>query len=339
MPSTALSRFHLPAQSHLRTRVLDFIALMKPRVMLLAVFTAVVGLVIAPGHLDPLLGSLAVLAIAAGAGAAGVLNMWYDADIDAVMTRTARRPIPRGAVSQAEALAFGLVLAGSAVAVLALAFNGKAAALLAFTIFFYVVVYTTWLKRHSPQNIVIGGAAGALPPVIGWVAATGDIGLEPIILFLIIFLWTPPHFWALSLNRTNEFARAGVPMLPVVAGRAATTRQILVYSVVLVPILVLPWFLGFADAIYGTTALVCGAILVALALQLSRSSATDRRPAHRLFAFSIFYLFLLFAALLASNSNNRWSSTHLGRAASTAESSAHPVRITHRSTNLKPDEL
>ena len=226
MPSGALPRFQLPAQSRVTTRVPDFMALMKPRVMLLAVFTALVGLMIAPGDLDPFSGSIAILTIAAGAGAAGVLNMWYDADIDAVMARTAMRPIPRGTVSQAEALAFGLVLAGSAVAVLALALNSKAAALLAFTIFFYVVVYTAWLKRQTPQNIVIGGAAGALPPVIGWVAATGDIGLEPIILFLIIFLWTPPHFWALSLNRTNEYARAGVPMLPVVAGRAATTRQI-----------------------------------------------------------------------------------------------------------------
>ena len=263
---------------------------MKPRVMLLAVFTALVGLIIAPGDLDPLLGSIAVLAIAAGAGAAGVLNMWYDADIDAVMTRTAMRPIPRGKVSRVEALVFGLVLAGSAVAVLALAINVKAAALLAFAILFYVVVYTVWLKRHTPQNIVIGGAAGALPPVIGWAAATGEIGLEPLILFLIVFLWTPPHFWALSLNRTDEYARAGVPMLPVVAGRAATTRQILIYSALLVPTSVLPWALGFAGTIYGVTALICGAIFIVLALQLSRSSEADRRAAHRLFVFSIFYL-------------------------------------------------
>jgi heme o synthase len=333
MPSRALPRFQVPAQSRVIARVPDFIALMKPRVMLLAVFTALVGLMIAPGNLDPFSGSIAILTIAAGAGAAGVLNMWYDADIDAVMARTAMRPIPRGTVSQAEALAFGLVLAGSAVAVLAFAVNTKAAALLAFTIFFYVVVYTAWLKRQTPQNIVIGGAAGALPPVIGWVAATGDIGLEPIILFLIIFLWTPPHFWALSLNRTNEYARAGVPMLPVVAGRAATTRQILIYSVLLVPISVLPWFLGFASAIYGATAVVGGAILVALAVQLSRSSEADRRPPHRLFTFSIFYLFVLFAALLGGNGNNRWSSAHLAQAASTAtepvqaESSAHPDEL------------
>jgi protoheme IX farnesyltransferase len=278
------------------------------------VFTALVGLMIAPGHLDPLLGSIAMVGIAAGAGAAGVLNMWYDADIDAVMTRTAMRPIPRGKVSRIEALVFGLVLASSAVAVLGLALNVKAAALLAFTIFFYAVVYTVWLKRHTRQNIVIGGAAGALPPVIGWTAATGDIGLEPFILFLIVFLWTPPHFWSLSLNRADEYARAGVPMLPVVAGRAETTRQILVYSVVLVPISLLPWALGFANIICGLTAAVCGAILVALAWQLHRSSGADRRAPYRLFGFSILYLFALFTALLASS---RWPLLLSARAAPT----------------------
>ena len=215
--------------------VSDFVALTKPRVMMLAVFTALVGLSSAPSRLDPLTTFAAVLAIAAGAGAAGVLNMWYDADIDAVMTRTAMRPIPRGKISRFEALVFGLVLGGFAVAVLALATNLTAAALLACTILFYVVVYTAWLKRATRQNIVIGGAAGALPPVIGWAAATGDIGLEPLALFLIIFLWTPPHFWALALNRTDDYARAGVPMLPVVAGRAATTRQILIYSGLMAP--------------------------------------------------------------------------------------------------------
>jgi protoheme IX farnesyltransferase len=282
------------------------------------VFTALVGLMIAPVRLDPLLGLTAILAIAAGAGAAGVLNMWYDADIDAVMTRTAARPIPRGAVSLLEALAFGLILASSAVAVLALALNLAVAALLAFAIFFYVVVYTMWLKRSTPQNIVIGGAAGALPPVIGWVAASGEIALEPFILFLIVFLWTPPHFWALSLNRTDEYARAGVPMLPVVAGRAQTTRQILIYSILLFPISLLPWALGFAGAIYGATAAVCGATFIALALRLVRSSEADRRPAHRLFAFSILYLFVLFAALLAGNSGERGSLMGAVRAASVA---------------------
>jgi protoheme IX farnesyltransferase len=301
-------RQHFPAGSRLATRAPDFIALMKPRVMLLAVFTAFVGLMMAPGHLDPLLGSIAVVAIAAGAGAAGVLNMWSDADIDAVMARTARRPIPRGKISRSEALTLGLVLAGSAVAALALAINLTAAALLAFTIFFYVVVYTVWLKRRTPQNIVIGGAAGALPPVIGWAAATGEIGLEPIILFLIIFLWTPPHFWALALNRSDDYARAGVPMLPVVAGRAATTRQILLYSVLLVPASVLPWVLGFAGPTYGVAAIVCGAVLLALVLQLRRSNETDRSAAQRVFMFSIIYLFVLFAALLISDSADRGSS-------------------------------
>ena len=303
MKTTAigLSRLQISSWSDLTARLTHFITLMKPRVMALAVFTALVGLMIAPVRLDPLHGFIAILAIAVGAGAAGVLNMWYDADIDAVMTRTAGRPIPSGAVSRLEALGFGLVLAVSAVMVLALALNLTAAALLAFTIFFYVVIYTMWLKRSTPQNIVIGGAAGALPPVIGWAAASGEIALEPLILFLIVFLWTPPHFWALSLNRVDEYARAGVPMLPVVSGRAETTRQILVYSVLLVPVSLLPWALGFAGAIYGTTAAVCGATFVGLALQLTRSSEADRRPAHRLFAFSIFYLFVLFAALFAGS--------------------------------------
>jgi heme o synthase len=303
-----LSQLQLPSRAD-STRLADFVSLMKPRVMSLAVFTALVGLMIAPSHLDPLLGSVAILAIATGAGAAGVLNMWYEADIDAVMARTARRPIPRGKISRAEALVFGLVLAGSAVAVLALSLNVKAAALLAFAIFFYVVVYTIWLKRNTPQNIVIGGAAGALPPVIGWVAATGEIGLEPLILFLTIFLWTPPHFWALSLNRADEYARAGVPMLPVVAGTAATTRQILIYSVLLVPVSVLPWVLGFAGTIYAATAVVSGAIFVALALRLRGSGDADRRDASRLFAFSIVYLFVLFAALLADHGGDRRPST------------------------------
>jgi heme o synthase len=341
MQSTVLTRFQVPALSRFTTRSANFLELMKPRVMILAVFTAFVGLMIAPGHLDPLLGSVAILAIAAGAGAAGVLNMWYDADIDAVMTRTASRPIPRGIVSRAEALAFGLLLAGSAITVLALAVNAKAAALLAFAIFFYVVVYTVWLKRSTQQNIVIGGAAGALPPVIGWVAATGDIGFEPLILFLIVFLWTPPHFWALSLNRSDEYARAGIPMLPVVAGRLATTRQILIYSILLLLVSILPWALGFAGALYGATAAVGGAVFVVLALQLSRGSETDRRVAHRLFAFSILYLFVLFAALLASNGDNRWSS--FARAGLTAtrsaqaETSAHPVQIARRSVYLQAD--
>jgi protoheme IX farnesyltransferase len=281
--------------------VSDFVALTKPRVMMLAVFTALVGLGCAPARLGPLITLAAVLAIAAGAGAAGALNMWYDADIDAVMSRTATRPIPQGKVSRFEALVLGLTLSVSAVVVLAVATNLTAAALLASTIVFYDVVYTAWLKRVTPQNIVVGGAAGALPPVIGWAAATGGVGLEPLILFLIIFLWTPPHFWALALNRADDYARAGIPMLPVVAGRRSTARQILIYSGLLVLASELPWALGFAGAFYGALVAIFGALFLLLALQLNRSVRSvkaDRRTAHRLFAFSIFYLFVLFSALL-----------------------------------------
>ena len=334
MSTTAipLSRPQLSALCRSTARLPDFVALMKPRVMALAVFTAIVGLAIAPAHLNPLLAAIAVLGIAVGAGAAGALNMWYDADIDAVMARTARRPIPRGRISRAEALVFGLVLAGGAVTTLALAVNIQAAALLAFTIFFYIAVYTAWLKRSTPQNIVIGGAAGALPPVIGWAAAAGEFGLEPLILFLIIFLWTPPHFWALSLNRSDDYSRAGIPMLPVVAGRAATTRQILIYVALLLPISMLPWALGFAGAIYGAAAAMGGALFVAFAWRLRRADEGDRRPAHRLFAFSIVYLFALFAALLVSNVGDQWSTMPAATAAVNAvgslqaEPAARPVR-------------
>jgi heme o synthase len=340
-----LRRPRFSSHSRVSARLPDFITLMKPRVMVLAVFTAVVGLMIAPGRLEPRLAVTAILAIAAGAGAAGVLNMRFDADIDALMARTARRPIPRGKVSCAEALVFGLILACSAVAILALALNIKAAALLAFTIFFYVIVYTIWLKRSTPQNIVIGGIAGALPPVIGWTAATGAIALEPFILFLIIFLWTPPHFWALSLNRADEYARAGIPMLPVAAGTTATTRQILIYSMLLLPISMLPCVLGYADLLFGAVAVTCGAILIALAFKLHRSKGTDRRAAQRLFAFSILYLFLLFAALLLSNLGNRWSSTLLSRAqsdftsCSRAEAPAGPLDKGCNSISLNEDEI
>jgi protoheme IX farnesyltransferase len=342
MNSTAIpaSRLQLPASCRAPARLPDFVALMKPRVMMLAVFTALVGLAIAPGHLDPLIGSIAILGIAAGAGAAGVLNMWYDADIDALMARTARRPIPRGKISRTEALVFGLALAVSAVAILGCAVNLTAAALLAFAIFFYIAVYTAWLKRSTPQNIVIGGAAGALPPVIGWAAATGEVGLEPLVLFLIIFLWTPPHFWALSLNRSDDYCRAGIPMLPIVAGRAATTRQILIYSALLVPVSLLPWAFGFAGLIYGATALALGAILIAFALRLRQGKEPDRQTAHRLFAFSIVYLFALFAALLADNTGNRWSPPLSAHAALTsagsqvAESLPHPMMTMTRSDSV-----
>jgi protoheme IX farnesyltransferase len=276
----------------------DYVALTKPRVMSLVVFTALVGLMVAPGGIDPFAGVVALLCIAAGAGAAAALNMWYDADIDALMARTAMRPIPSGRVSRAEALVFGLLLGSCAVLSLGAFLNMAAAALLAFTIFFYVVVYTMWLKRRTTQNIVIGGAAGALPPVIGWVAAAGNVGLEPLILFLIIFLWTPPHFWALSLNLAGEYARAEVPMLPVIAGRAETKRQILLYSVLLAVVSLLPWALGFAGAIYGAAAAMLGAIMIFLSWQVRRSNDEERQPARRLFAFSLLYLVLLFGVLL-----------------------------------------
>jgi heme o synthase len=287
---------------------------------MLAVFTALVGLSSAPSRLHPLSTLAAVLAIAAGAGAAGALNMWYDADIDAIMSRTTMRPIPRGAVSRFAALVFGLVLGCVAVVLLALATNLTAAALLAGTILFYVVVYTAWLKRATRQNIVIGGAAGALPPVIGWAAATGEVGLEPLALFLIIFLWTPPHFWALALNRTDDYARAGVPMLPVVAGRAATTRQILIYSGLLALASELPWALGFAGTIYGAIAAICGAFFLLLALQLNRRAGADRSAAQGLFVFSIFYLFVLFAALLIDHGGNSFSSMRTSDAGGTVGS-------------------
>jgi protoheme IX farnesyltransferase len=246
------------------------------------------------------IGFTALLAIAVGAGAAGVLNMWYDADIDAIMSRTSGRPIPRGKVTPGEALGFGVTLATGAVVVLGLLVNWLAATMLAFTIGFYVVIYTMWLKRWTPQNIVIGGAAGAFPPMIGWAAATGGLSFEPIVLFLIIFFWTPPHFWALSLVRVDDYARARVPMLPVVAGPEETRRQILIYSLVLVPLGAAPWFLGYADAIYGAVALMAGLAMAALAWRVRRERQGERADtaAKQLFGFSILYLFLLFAVLL-----------------------------------------
>ena len=281
----------------------DYIALLKPRVMSLVVFTALVGLLVAPGHVHPVIGFTALLCIAIGAGASGALNMWYDADIDAVMARTARRPIPAGRVRPDEALTFGATLAVGSVLVLGVLVDWFAAALLAFTIFFYVFVYTMWLKRSTPQNIVIGGAAGAFPPMVGWAAATGDIGLAPVLMFLIIFLWTPPHFWALSLLRSDDYARAGVPMLPVVAGPDETRKQILLYSIVLAPVGVAPTLFGFSGLLYGAVAFVCGALMVALAWRVYRDRSGPAAPAgaRKLFAFSLLYVFVLFAALLADN--------------------------------------
>jgi len=280
--------------------VADYMALLKPRVMSLVVFTALVGLVIAPGHVHPVLAFTSILCIAVGAGASGALNMWYESDIDALMPRTANRPIPRGRVTRPEALAFGMTLAFFAVMTLGVLVNWLAGALLAFTIFFYVVIYTIALKRWTAQNIVIGGAAGALPPVVAWAAATGSLSVEPLLLFLIIFFWTPPHFWALALFRSDEYARAGVPMLPVVAGPDATRLQILLYTVVLVAIAFAPWPLGYFDAVYGVTSLILGGGMLALAIDVYRRRERSQalRASRKLFAFSIFYLFALFATLL-----------------------------------------
>jgi len=281
----------------------DYVSLLKPRVMSLVIFTALVGLVVAPGQMHPVLGFTALLCIAVGAGAAGALNMWYEADIDAVMERTANRPLPAGRIGRDEALAFGLILSVFSVVTMGLMVNVLAAGLLAFTIFFYAVVYTIWLKRFTPQNIVIGGAAGAFPPMIGWVAATGAISVEAILLFLIIFFWTPPHFWALSLFRSEDYARAGIPMLPVVAGAEETKRQILIYSVILFPIGLSPWLLGFAGGLYAACSLTTGAMMVALSVRLRRAEgARADRAAKQLFGFSILYLFLLFAILLVEQS-------------------------------------
>jgi len=268
--------------------------------MSLVVFTALVGLVIAPGHVHPVLAITSLLCIAVGAGASGALNMALEGDLDARMTRTANRPSPRGRITPSEAMAFGVILAFFSVLTLGILVNWYAGGLLAFTIFFYVVVYTMWLKRWTAQNIVIGGAAGSLPPVVAWVAATGSLSVEPLLLFLIIFFWTPPHFWALALFRSDDYARAGVPMLPVVAGPDATRLQVLLYTLVLVAVAVSPWPLGYFDAIYGVTSLVLGGGMLALAIQLycSRARAVSLRAARKLFAFSILYLFALFASLL-----------------------------------------
>ena len=274
----------------------DFIALLKPRVMSLVVFTAVVGLATAPGELHPILAAIAVLCIAVGAGAAGAINMWYDRDIDAVMSRTRDRPLPAGRMDPAEALAFGVVLSIASVTVMALAVNFTAAALLALSIAFYVFVYTAWLKRRTPQNIVIGGAAGAFPPMIGWAAVTGDVSLASLAMFAIIFMWTPPHFWALSLFRSGDYARAGVPMLPVVAGIRETKRQILFYSVALAPLSLAPYALGVAGLVYAIGAGVLGLLLIAGAVAVWRDPGDT--AAKRLFGYSIVYLFLVFALLI-----------------------------------------
>ena len=278
----------------------DFISLMKPRVMSLVVFTALIGLVMAPVSLHPVVAVSAVILIAIGAGAAAALNMWYDADIDAVMARTKTRPVPAGRIDRDEALMFGLWLSGLSVLSMAVLINYASAALLAFTIFFYAVIYTILLKRRTAQNIVIGGAAGAFPPVIGWVAATGSFSIEPLVFFLIIFIWTPPHFWALALVKNDDYSAANIPMLPVTSGVDATVRQILFYTVLLGATVMLPYILGFSGILYGVGAGVASAIFVGLSILLTVSSLEQRdRIASMLFGYSIFYLFIVFALLPA----------------------------------------
>jgi protoheme IX farnesyltransferase len=275
----------------------DFVTLLKPRVMSLVVFTGLAGLVIAPGSLHPVLAVVALLCIAVGAGASGAINMWYDRDIDAGMTRTRDRPIPAGRMDAGAALGFGTTLAVGSVAVMGLAANWTAAALLALTIGFYVFVYTIWLKRRTPQNIVIGGAAGAFPPMIGWAAVTGDVTIMPVLMFAIIFMWTPPHFWALALYKSDEYAAVGVPMLPVVAGPKETRRQIILYSVLLVALTIVPWAMGYAGTIYGISVSILGLLFLVAAFRVWREK-TDR-AAKAMFAYSILYLFLLFSVLIA----------------------------------------
>ncbi len=288
---------------HLGGTVGDYVALMKPRVMSLVVFTALVGMVAAPGSVHPVLGAIALLCIAVGAGASGALNMWYDADIDAHMQRTAARPIPRGRVTPDEALLFGAILSVFSVLTLGLLVSWVAGALLALTIAFYLFVYTMWLKRRTPQNIVIGGAAGAFPPMVGWAAVSGDVSIDSVLLFLIIFMWTPPHFWALALYRCRDYERVGVPMLPVVAGADETRRQILIYSVLLVPLAVAPVFTGLGGVAYLIASSLLGATFIYQAIRVfrTREGKTADKEAKRLFLFSIFYLFALFAVLLVEH--------------------------------------
>ena len=282
----------------------DWIALLKPRVMTLVVFTGVIGLLIAPGHLNPVLAITAVLCIAVGAGACGAINMWYDRDIDALMRRTCNRPIPAGRIEPGAALGFGITLAVGAVIMMGLAVNLAAASVLALSIAFYVFVYTIWLKRRPPQNIVIGGAAGAFPPVIGWAAVTGSIDLLPLVLFAIVFFWTPPHFWSLALFANADYQRAGVPMLPVVAGPKETRRQIVIYTLLLVPLSLVPWMIGFSGTVYGLAALMLGGGFIASVWRVAADrqdvsgvSLTKDAPARAAFKYSILYLFGLFAAI------------------------------------------
>ncbi|TCH96777.1 protoheme IX farnesyltransferase [Roseococcus sp. SYP-B2431] len=288
------------------SEVRDWFTLLKPRVLTLVVFTGIIGLAVAPGHLHPILAATAILCITIAAGAAGAINMWYDRDIDAVMRRTQRRPIPMGRIGADAALAYGVMLAIGSVVLMGLATNWLAAAVLAGSVGFYVFIYTMWLKRRTPQNIVIGGAAGAFPPLIGWVAVTGQIDAVPLVLFAMIFMWTPPHFWALSLWAHQDYERAGVPMLPVISGARETRRQVVIYTVLLVPLTLAPWWMGFNTAAYGAVAALLGANFLRHAWLVWRDeqdgagvSLTGDAPARKCFKYSIFYLFLLFGALAA----------------------------------------
>lgn len=288
------------ASRALPNRLRDYFALLKPRVMSLVMFTTFVGLMVAPGEISFHKAVIALFAIAIGAGASGALNMWYEADIDAVMQRTRKRPIPSGRIEPFEALLFGSTLAVLSVLTLGIWVNGVAAALLALTIFYYLFIYTIWLKRRTPLNIVIGGGAGALPPMIGWAAVTGNVSLESFVLFAIIFLWTPPHFWALALYKTGDYGKVGIPMMPVVAGPDRTRAQILLYTLVMLPVTLLPVALGFAGALYGVVATLLGGVFLwkAWLVYEVRQEPAAKTNANRLFAYSIFYLFSLFALLL-----------------------------------------
>ncbi|PLK26583.1 heme o synthase [Novosphingobium sp. TH158] len=281
----------------------DFLSLTKPGVISLVVFTGLCGLLAAPERLHPVLAFTAILCIAMGAAGSAALNQWWEADIDAGMKRTAKRPLPAGRMDRTSARDFGVALSAASVIIMGLAINLLSAVILAVSIFYYAVVYTIWLKSRTPQNIVIGGGAGAFPPMIGWVAATGDITLMPVVLFLIIFMWTPPHFWALALFVQTDYAKVGIPMMPVVAGERSTRRQILAYSVILLPLSMVPWFIGGTGAVYGLSALVLSGLFLLLSVPVglrSRSGDDDAmKPEKRLFKYSILYLFVLFAALVA----------------------------------------
>ena len=289
----------LPATAVTEASVADFVTLLKPRVMSLVVFSGLAGLLVAPGSIHPVTAAVAILCIAVGAGASGAINMWYDRDIDAVMERTRSRPLPAGRMAPDTALAFGVILAGGSVMVMALGVNWTAATLLALSIAFYVFIYTVWLKRRTPQNIVVGGAAGSFPPMIGWAATTGEIGIGAIAMFALIFVWTPPHFWALSLYKHDDYRKAGVPMLPVTSGLKETRRQILLYTVLLIPVSVSPWWAGPASLGWALFTAVFGVAFFALAVAVWRTRSDW--AARRLFGFSILYLFLVFGGLMVDD--------------------------------------